>query len=318
MFATTLVVGDVPASLLEDGCGPIESLSATALATDADGRIPLAALIELGAGRRRANSLVLVVTDRDLSTPELASLFGFTDRRAGVAVISTSRLIDPADSDRLGDRLRNEIAHELGHLRGLEHCRHPGCVMAPVTAAHEIDERSLEPCGHCPRSRPIAVRIGGVLFGVAFLVLSVLALNRVMVSAFGDNYETPFICVAEDALGHYSMHGTGPEDHATILFEHTPVGALRDKGGHSSIRARSVAAVMSLNDLWRDAKPLRLRVTAAPSGARVEANGVTVLDVLPGDVDRRDARLVAAEWTENIARAFRAGLRPVEIVEPER
>jgi hypothetical protein len=107
---------------------------------------------------------VVVVTSRPLSTLECASLFGFSDRRRQRAVVSLAGLA-PGNLDEGGDpgspmalggpasvrqRMQNLIAHELGHLRGLAHCSSPGCLMNPVRVAHELDDRSFLPCGHCP------------------------------------------------------------------------------------------------------------------------------------------------------------------------
>jgi archaemetzincin len=144
---------------------------------DARGRLPVRDLIRCTERERRSGSL-LVLTDRDLSLPGCESLFGFADRRAGVAVISTARLEDPSDPSRLPARLLNESAHELGHLNGLHHCSDPSCVMRPVTEGHELDTRPLTPCARCAdrgaRRRP---SLGLFSMLLAFLGLF-LALDR--------------------------------------------------------------------------------------------------------------------------------------------
>ena len=91
----------------------------------------------------------LLITDRDLTTPESRQLFGFTDYRRGVAIVSVFRLDDGSDS--LARRLENVISHERGHLAGLRHCANPHCLMNPASAATDLDSRSEAPCGHCPR-----------------------------------------------------------------------------------------------------------------------------------------------------------------------
>lgn len=110
---------------------------------------------------------VVAVTGAALSTRECASLLGFSDRRRQLAAVSIAGLTQPDTEECEGSgrpirqngdallrrRTQNLIAHELGHLRGLAHCPHHGCVMKPVNVAHELDHRSFLPCGHCPPTR---------------------------------------------------------------------------------------------------------------------------------------------------------------------
>ena len=110
---------------------------------------------------------VVVVTGTALATRECASLLGFSDRRRQLAAVSLAGLGQPGTEEEhrpgssirwsrdalLRRRIQNLIAHESGHLRGLAHCSNPGCLMKPVKAARELDERSFAPCGHCPPVR---------------------------------------------------------------------------------------------------------------------------------------------------------------------
>jgi len=101
---------------------------------------------------------------------------GYADTRRMVAVVSTARLDDPAHPELLAARIINEAAHELGALNGLRHCKHPGCVMHPVTAAGELDRRRATPCGACPRRGVWARRLATVAAAAAMLALA-LSLN---------------------------------------------------------------------------------------------------------------------------------------------
>jgi hypothetical protein len=57
-------------------------------------------LVRLLASEREGTDRLLVVTDGDIRVPPLRGLFGYADRRKGIAVVSTARLRDPHNPAR--------------------------------------------------------------------------------------------------------------------------------------------------------------------------------------------------------------------------
>jgi len=143
------------------------------------GPIDVRALLRLAASACQSSEQLLVVTERDLRMRPLQSLFGFANRRRGVAVVSTARLGDSEDPLLATRRLRNLAAHELGHLKGMRHCRGPQCVMTPVTTSEEIDLRPLKPCGRCPTRAGWIGRMLGAVAAVVIVVLVVAGIDRI-------------------------------------------------------------------------------------------------------------------------------------------
>lgn len=77
----------------------------------------------------------------------LTRVGGWTDRRRGVALVSTDGIDLEVANDRV--RLAKIVAHEAGHVLGLRHCRRAACLasFAPNPAA--LDGL----VGFCPRCR---------------------------------------------------------------------------------------------------------------------------------------------------------------------
>ena len=157
---------EVAAYRLEEGDGP-------------QGPIDARAVLLLAADACQSSERLLIVTERDLRMRSLQSLFGFANRRRGVAVVSTARLDDSGDPLLATRRLRNTAAHELGHLKGLRHCRGPQCVMTPVTTSEEIDRRPLKPCGRCPTRAGWIRRMLSAAAAVVILALAVAGIDRI-------------------------------------------------------------------------------------------------------------------------------------------
>jgi archaemetzincin len=108
------------------------------------------------------DSRVLGVTSCDLFCPVLQYVFGEAQLGGRAALVSIDRLRNeayglPPDDRRLGDRLKKEAVHELGHTYGLVHCRDAACVMYPSTYAEQIDFKSAVFCRAC-RARLAACR----------------------------------------------------------------------------------------------------------------------------------------------------------------
>lgn len=84
---------------------------------------------------------VVVVTSGDLFLAGHPHVFGAARAEDGVAVVSTARLPTPA-------HLRSVIAHELGHLAGLDHCS-GDCAMRRARTSAEVLERPASFCTEC-------------------------------------------------------------------------------------------------------------------------------------------------------------------------
>ena len=91
-------------------------------------------LDDLAANTAAKYQLVVGITARDISTTkgehEDWGIFGLGEVSGRVCVLSTFRLgARGADETRLRERLRKVAVHEAGHVMGLDHCPHHGCVM---------------------------------------------------------------------------------------------------------------------------------------------------------------------------------------------
>jgi hypothetical protein len=123
-------------------------------------RVSVETLLRLGRECRSARERALILTERDLVAPECDSLIGFAESKANLAIVSAFHLRRGCDPERFRRRLRNAIAHELGHLRGLRHCHRPGCLMNPAVVAADLDQRDDEACGRCPTRGWTRARFG--------------------------------------------------------------------------------------------------------------------------------------------------------------
>lgn len=108
---------------------------------------------------------VLGIVDVDLYAPELNFIFGEADLRAGMALVSLTRLRQdfyglPNDEDLFFQRILKEAVHELGHTVGLLHCRESTCVMHFSNCLEETDQKSSEFCPSCRASWEEAISAG--------------------------------------------------------------------------------------------------------------------------------------------------------------
>lgn len=193
-FKEVLVLGEFPTELLQEKSIPVQQLPLPAELLDAAGRVPVRELVRYATQEQRSG-YTLVLTDHDLSMSECSQLFGFADRRSGVAVISTARLGNRNDQDQLSRRLHNEMAHELGHLQGFRHCANSNCVMKPVAVADELDNRTDRLCGRCPGVRTLRSHLRSYLTTAAalcFLVLCSLGVNALATFIAGPPFLMPF------------------------------------------------------------------------------------------------------------------------------
>jgi predicted Zn-dependent protease len=142
---------------------------------DARRRLDVDALMRWARPRVPDHGRLVVVTDGDLFMPECDSLLGFSNHRTNVAIVSTARLAT-SDVARTVRRIVNAVTHELGHLEGLRHCAR-ACVMRPVAAANELDDRPDGACGHCPRRRS---KILAIVSALAVLLAIVGVTGRLL------------------------------------------------------------------------------------------------------------------------------------------
>jgi hypothetical protein len=122
---------------------------------DGDGRLSSNRLVDALVDRgdieevRPDERWTLAITASDLHAPGRDFVFGEATLGGGWAVVGLARLALGAAPELLRVRLLKESLHELGHLAGLTHCSHDGCVMTPATDLAGVDHRSFEFCSSC-------------------------------------------------------------------------------------------------------------------------------------------------------------------------
>ena len=244
----------------------------------------------------------LLITTQDLSLPGFASLFGYADHARGIAVISTFRL---GDGEFLRDRVKNEMAHELGHLHGRLHCTAGDCVMRPVAAAAELDSRPSTLCAGCAAGESRPRRAAKLAAAAAFLFTAVVSGNYLLGRIVPAPPPSPFTCLTHDPRGRATPGIAGAEDIAHINFRGRMLFCLRDRAGHPTVRARSLPLIQRLNDLSQLERLPQFAITASNNEARIEADGTLVAEVKSGDVRNGTAEATAREWAHAINEALR-------------
>ena len=89
----------------------------------------------------------VAIVAEPVRTRFLTRVGGWTDRRRGVALVSTDGLDLTDANDRA--RLAKIVAHEAGHVVGLRHCRRAGCLASFAPNPSALDGL----VGFCPRCR---------------------------------------------------------------------------------------------------------------------------------------------------------------------
>ena len=219
---------------------------------DSRGRVDAKRLARTREARR--GEKVALVVGRDLTLEGCGPVFGYADRRRGVAVVSTFRLA--GDAAKLGERVEKVLAHEAGHLAGRGHCRDGRCAMHQARSVEELDGRGLELCERCRRRGwrgrwALAAAAAACLALFLGLDASVRALTK---------RTLPFAARGE-----------------AVVYKGEAV--LRAADGE---RARRAAA--ALNGAYMQLEPERLEVERVGDTARVEAAGALV-----AEIDRRTA-----------------------------
>jgi archaemetzincin len=111
-------------------------------------------LARLRRMKKSPREKIMAVVDVDLYSPGYDFIYGEADVHAGVATLSTNRLVfdlkETRSNLRINDeRIIREATHEMGHLFGLVHCRNPKCVMRTCTCLSEVDEAVGGLCPVC-------------------------------------------------------------------------------------------------------------------------------------------------------------------------
>ncbi|MCE4615045.1 MAG: archaemetzincin family Zn-dependent metalloprotease [Desulfurococcales archaeon] len=92
--------------------------------------------------------LVVGVCGCDAYVKGLNFVFGLAIPRLGVATVYTKRL-ETGDHELFIRRLAKEIAHETGHLFGLDHCSSRNCVMSFSNSISDVDRKNYRFCDNC-------------------------------------------------------------------------------------------------------------------------------------------------------------------------
>ena len=90
---------------------------------------------------------VLALTPYDLYSDGLNFVFGVAYPFRG-CIVSYARLLSD-NKDLFLSRVRKEIAHEMGHVFGLQHCPNPKCVMHFSNSLADTDYKSEDFCPSC-------------------------------------------------------------------------------------------------------------------------------------------------------------------------
>lgn len=250
-----IVLGEFDETLLPEDVTP-ERVVSTAL--DRCGRISVPQVLRDYRQPPEAAPLLLV-TAHDLSQPGCDSLFGYANQSGRVAIVSTYRLYT-SNAAQTRRRLANVMAHEYGHLEGNRHCSTPNCLMYPARRPEDIDARSLESCGRCPRA---ATRLVHVLAVAAAVALTIASLDRIG-HALRFNKE-PFSW----------SHQNGE---VQLTFRKSPLLAL----GHENtfVPARAEALARSLNSLYLQIHPPAMEVVPTENGkALIRAGNAPLIEM---------------------------------------
>jgi archaemetzincin len=106
---------------------------------------------------REMGTVTAAVTALDMGSPIFTHHFGRARHGGRALVVSLARLSPafyglPDDRDLTLRRASLELLHELGHVRGLGHCRDSACIMRFVPSVEGIDNRGTTLCAACAAS----------------------------------------------------------------------------------------------------------------------------------------------------------------------
>lgn len=137
--ASELLGGSIHLDLARDGALP-------------EPERPIRADLFLRSGALQPGTVAIV--PGPLSARGLERTLGYSYRARRTALVSTAAV--DVEGPAGAGRLAVLVAHEIGHLLGLRHCRAEGCVAGPVRAQEELDARRAfcERCSERLRAAP--------------------------------------------------------------------------------------------------------------------------------------------------------------------
>ncbi len=96
----------------------------------------------------------LMITDKDIYFKRLNFVFGLEDPTTSCCIVSLARLMpefyDEKPNEKLStERLIKEAIHEIGHLKGMDHCGNFKCVMAYSPSVGDMDRKEKTFCEKC-------------------------------------------------------------------------------------------------------------------------------------------------------------------------
>lgn len=113
--------------------------------------------------RTENNEKLVGLTSSDISTTKDPygdwGIFGMAFINGSTCVVSTFRLGEgKVDTALFHERLKKAIAHEVGHILGLQHCPTPGCLMQDAQGRiSTVDESDGRLCRRCRESLSLKV-----------------------------------------------------------------------------------------------------------------------------------------------------------------
>ena len=102
---------------------------------------------------RSLKGTIIAIADFDLYNDKLNYIFSAAEYD-GPALISIYRLNpefykEPANFDKLIDRLVKEIIYCVGRIKGLKDCPNPRCIMHQANSARDLDFKNKDFCSEC-------------------------------------------------------------------------------------------------------------------------------------------------------------------------
>lgn len=100
---------------------------------------------------------VIYLCEKDLYEGNLNFIFGLAEGIGGKkGIVSISRLKESFYGKKENKELTilrtaKEIVHELGHLKGLTHCKDKKCVMAFSNSLYDTDYKGYKFCNECKK-----------------------------------------------------------------------------------------------------------------------------------------------------------------------